>query len=153
MYVHGDSILTDDNNGQQRHTLNLSYYLIRTRFSKLTTENMLVRSSIDAHKRNLISGELFLVSHFLIKTIFLQSFLLNISSTRKDVLPSIRVSLGAASALLKSASLPSSRWRGLGQQSDWASFPHVARTRAPCSTQPSLCGLERSVAYRTGPAC
>jgi hypothetical protein len=79
-----------------------------TCFSKLSTENMLLRASVDT-ERNHVPCKLFLTSHF---SILLEQKFLEKGSLRKDM-PRVRDSIGAASALLASACVPSSRWCGL----------------------------------------
>jgi hypothetical protein len=91
-----------------------------TCFSKLSTEDMLVSVSVDA------------ASYF---SLPISQLCRNKSFLRKAVLPRhakrVSDSIGAASALLASASAPSSIQHGLGQYSVWASFWCSACARAP----------------------
>ena len=85
--------------------------LFWTCFSKLSTKDMLVRATVDAE------------SYFLLP---ISQLCWNESFLRKAVLPRhtkrVSDSNGAASALLASASVPSSIRCGLGQRLVWASF-------------------------------
>ncbi len=91
-----------------------------TCFSKLSTENMVVRATVDA------------ASFFLLPTSQLGR---NNSFSRKAVLPRhakrVSNSIGVASALLASASVPSSIRCGLSRRLGWASFWRGACARAP----------------------
>ena len=71
--------------------------------------------------------KLFLASHF--STLSEQKLLEKGSLTKTT--KRVSDSIGAASALLASASAPSSIRRGLGRRLVWASFWHGACTRAP----------------------
>ena len=92
----------------------------RTCFSKLSTEDMLVRATVDA-------------ASYL--TFPISQICWNESFSRKAVLPRhakrVSDSIGAASALLASASAPSSIRRGLGRRLVWASFWRGAWACAP----------------------
>ncbi len=89
-------------------------------FSKLSTEDMLVSVSVDA------------ASYFLLPISQLRR---NKNFSRKAVLPRrakrVSDSIGAASALLASASAPSSIRFGLGRRLVRASYWRGARARAP----------------------
>ena len=91
-----------------------------TCFSKLSTKDMLVSASVDA------------ASYLLLP---ISQLCQNESFLRKAVLPRsakrVSDSIGAASALLASASTPSSIRRGLGRRSVWASVWRGACVRAP----------------------
>ena len=94
--------------------------LFWTCFSKLPTEDMLVKASVDA------------ASFFLLP---ISQHCRNKSLSRKAVLPRhakrVSDSIGAASALLASASAPSSIRHGLSRLLVWASFWCGACARAP----------------------
>jgi hypothetical protein len=123
---------------------------IWTCFSKLSTEDMLVRASVDA-ERNHVSCEL--ISCFP----YLNFVGMKVSGERQSYkdMPRVRDSIGAASALLVSACVPSSSWPrlmlSLGFLSAWRSR---ARTRVLLLECPGpsaqlcrylLCGVLRGV--------
>ena len=112
-----------------------------TCFSKLSTEDMLVRATIDA------------ASYF---SLPISQLCRNKSFSRKAVLPRyakrVSDSIGAASALLASASASSSIQRGLGRRSVWASFWRGACACAPgyCSQSVHACRLNSAATCASG---
>ena len=104
-----------------------------TCFSKLSTEDMQVRATVDAESYFLLPiSHLCWIESFSRKAVLprhAESTWLNPSFSLLDFIFSLL--FGAASALLASVCMPSSSQCGLGRRSVWASFWFCACTCAP----------------------
>jgi hypothetical protein len=113
-----------------------------TYFSKLSTEDMLVSASVDAASYVLLpisqlpweqleKGSLTKTCHEYVTHSTKELMVLTSLSNSCFGFVSSSLLVVAASALLASASAPSSIWRGLGRRSIWAPFWCGARVRTP----------------------
>ena len=123
---------------------------------------MPVRAFVNAERTH-VSHKLFLASHFstLPKWKFLEKgsltktcreFVTPLALLLGYCLPRVRDFVGAASALLASACVPSSSQRGFGRRSVWAFFWHGACARIPgyCSWSVQTRGLNSVATCASG---